>query len=184
MKRGTVETEVALYEMKSVANGLREAVSNLKTATDGHHLAAEAFHCIQADVFAANAATIRMESRERTIETQADLIAAMNDREQLIRTLNERRKVLECAAGELRVWNHNCRHGKSEIERTREAITWWSRELSNRLTELGKCGPFIEHEPEVLAEIDRATTVLARAENALGDIEIARLVQGVDENLV
>ncbi|MBK7024816.1 MAG: hypothetical protein IPH41_15355 [Sulfuritalea sp.] len=62
MKRCTVETEVALYEMKSVANTQREAIASLKTATDDHHLVAEAFHCILADVFAANAAIKRMES--------------------------------------------------------------------------------------------------------------------------
>lgn len=183
MRRCAVETEVAIYEMKSVANSLREAISNLKTATDDHHLAAEAFHYIQVDVFAANAAITRMESWERTTETQADLIAAMNDREQLIRTLNERRKVLAYAAGELGAWNYNCRHGKSEIERTREAITWWSGNLQERLTELRQFGAFIEHEPEVPTEIDRATNVLVHAKDALGDIEIARLVKGVEEDL-
>lgn len=183
MRRCAVETEVAIYEMKSVANSLREAISNLKTATDDHHLAAETFHCIQAEVYSANAAIKQMESQERTIESQANLIAAMTDREQLIRTLKECRGVLESAAGELAQWNHNCRHGKSEIERTRESITWWSGDLRERLTELRQFGAFIEHEPEVLKEIGRATTVLAGAESALGDIEIARLVQGVDENL-
>ncbi len=183
VERCAVETEVAIYEMKSAASSLREEMSNLEGATRDHYLASDAFHSSQADLYEADANVRRMEFSERAVDSQTTLRSMAGEREQMVRTLMERRETLECAASELTRRNHNCRVWKSHIERARESISGWSEDLGERVSELKSSATLLGDDPEVPKAIAHADTVLARGESALGDIEIAKLLQGVEMDL-
>lgn len=183
VQRCAIETEVAIYEMKSAASSLQEEISGLECATNDHYLASDAFHSSQADVYAANARLRRMEFSGKGFESQASLQVMLADREQMMQTLQEHRYALMRAADELTRLDCNCRAWERNIRRTRESVSWWSEDLTERLAELKTYAALIENSPDVPKSIAHATTVLARAENALGDVEIAKLVQGVEKDL-
>lgn len=183
VKRCAIETEVAIYEMKSAASSLREEISGLESAANDHYLASDAFHSAQADVYAANARVRGIEFEGKGFESQANLKAMMADREHMIQTLQERRDVLERAADELRRLDYNCRVWEQNIKRSRESVAGWSEDLKQRLAELTAYAGPIESDPDVPKSIVHATAVLDRAESALGDIEIAKLIAGVKKDL-
>lgn len=183
VERCAVETEVAIYELKWAAGSLREEMSNLEGATNNHYLASDAFHSSQADVYAANASIRSLEVSERAVESQAKLRAMVAERDQMARTLRERREVLESAAGELARRISNSRVWKSHIERARELISWWSEDLKERFSELKSSATRIGDERDVSKSVAHATTVLVRANSALRDVEVSKLVQAVEKNL-
>lgn len=178
-----IETEVTISEMRSSASSLRAEMSNLESATSNHYLAYDAFHSSQADVYAANARVSRIEFAVKGFESQANLKAMLADREQMMQTLQERRDVLERAADELTRLDYNCRAWGRNIKRSREFVAVWSEDLKQRLAELTACARLIDSDPEMPKSIAHATAVLDRAESALGDIEIEKLVSGVEEYL-
>jgi hypothetical protein len=177
------EIELAICEMKSSADSLREEAAHLESATNEHYLASDAFHSAQADMYLANAKVRRMEFSGKGFESHTDLKGMLADREQKVRTLQARRTVVECAADELTRLSYNCRALKSNIEHVRESVSYWSEDLTARLSELKNSATLIGNDSDLPKAITHATTVLARAESVLGDIEIAKLVQGVEKDL-
>jgi hypothetical protein len=183
VERCAVETEVAIYELKSAVGSLREEAAHLESATNEHYLASDAFHAAQADVYLANAKVRRMNFSAKGFESHTDLKAMLAEREQKVRTLQASRTVVECAADELTRLSYNCRAFKSNIEHASESVSWWSEDLAARLSELKNYATLIGNDPDLPKATTHVATVLARAESALQDIEITKLVQVAEKNL-